>query len=190
MTSDCIVDLLRHGETGVKGYCGSLDVPLNKRGWQQMHRTCEVEIEWRAIISSPLQRCAEFANIFSRERDIPLIFDSRLRELHFGDWEGRCVEELSWNAEEELREFWADPWAYTPPNGERLVDFEERINAAYKEYCDLYKGERILWITHGGVIRLMLYLTQQLTRAELLSASICHASLHTVNMKNLNLVCP
>lgn len=189
MPGNCIIDLLRHGDTGINGFCGSLDVPLSERGWQQMRNTTMVNYGWHAIISSPSRRCAEFAKAFSEQNRLPLVLDARLRELDFGDWEGRTADQLLQNDANGLTLFWTDPWMYTPPHGERLIEFELRVGTAWNDTCGSYKGKRILLVTHGGVIRMLLYLARQLSRTQLLSIDVPHASLHTLNSKDSNLVC-
>lgn len=181
MTSRCIIDLLRHGDTGVNGFCGSLDVPLTETGWQQMHNTIQENFCWQAILSSPLRRCAEFAKTIAEQHHLPLVLDDRLRELDFGEWEGQRADKLMQTDANGLAQFWTDPWTYTPANGERLVDFELRVRTAWAENCARYIGKRILLITHGGVIRMLLYLARQLSRTELLSINVPHASLHTLH---------
>lgn len=189
MPGHCTIDLLRHGDTGVNGFCGSLDVPLSERGWQQMHNATQVDFSWQAIISSPLCRCAEYAKAFAKQNHLPLVLDARLRELDFGEWEGQRVEQLMLENADGLTQFWMDPWNYTPPDGECLLDFEQRVQTAWKYICDYCSGQRILLVTHGGVIRMLLYLTGQLPRAELLSIDVPHASLHTLNPAEADLVC-
>jgi broad specificity phosphatase PhoE len=45
--------------------------------------------------------------------------DARLRELHFGEWEGVSVDELMVNQPEALRLFWKDPGRNAPTGAER-----------------------------------------------------------------------
>lgn len=189
MPGECIIDLLRHGDTEKKVFCGSLDVPLSETGWQQMRTATKVNSGWEVILSSPLQRCATFAKEFAEQNHLLLVLDDRLRELHFGEWEGQCAEQVMREDANGLTQFWMDPWTHTPPNGERLIDFEQRVWTAWKDNCNRYSGKRTLWITHGGVIRMLLYLARQVPRSELLNIDIPHASLYTLNPKELKLVC-
>jgi len=63
------IDLLRHGEpVGGRRYRGQTDDPLSEKGWQQM-RAAVLDVQgWDVIYSSPLRRCAEFAQELSRRR--------------------------------------------------------------------------------------------------------------------------
>ena len=63
MSEFTVVDLLRHGEPdGGQKFRGSVDDPLNVRGWEQMRTAVGNYREWEVIISSPLIRCAAFAH--------------------------------------------------------------------------------------------------------------------------------
>ena len=56
------LDLLRHGETELGGGLrGSLDDALTANGWVQMREAVVARGPWDRLISSPLQRCARFA---------------------------------------------------------------------------------------------------------------------------------
>ncbi|MFZ0006897.1 MAG: histidine phosphatase family protein, partial [Steroidobacteraceae bacterium] len=65
-----LVHVLRHGETeGGARYWGRTDVALSARGWEQM-RAAVAGHSWERIVSSPLQRCAAFAEALAGERHI------------------------------------------------------------------------------------------------------------------------
>lgn len=157
MTGGVVIDLLRHGETGRSGFRGNLDDPLAPAGWEQMQRaTHEAKTRWQVVVSSPLARCADFAHAFAAERGLPLEWDARLAELHFGDWEGQDAEILHREQPQALGRFWTDPWSYTPPGGESLTAFETRVRAAWVDISKRHTSRHVLVVTHGGVIRLLL----------------------------------
>ena len=177
---DCTyIDLLRHGETtGGSRFCGKLDEPLSPHGWRQMHVAVEGAGPWDAIVSSPLSRCADFAWALARRQAIPLDSDDRLREMHFGNWEGRSAAELMAMEPEALTGFWNDPLKHTPPGAEPLTQFQARTLAAWDAVLDRYRHRRVLLITHGGVIRVILGRVLQRSLAHLLRIEVAHASLH------------
>lgn len=179
-TLDIRIDLLRHGETvGGARLRGRLDDPLTEEGWRQMKNAVATRGPWDAIVSSPLARCAEFARAFAAECAIPLRLDARLCELDFGAWEGRDSAEIMKTEAEALRRFWADPYRHPPPGGEPLPDFEQRVLAAWND-LRAHGTQRLLVITHGGVIRLILCRLRGLPRSELLKLDVPLASLHRV----------
>lgn len=172
------IDLLRHGETERGGgFRGSLDDALTDRGWQQMREAVDGAGPWDALISSPLQRCAAFARELAGRRGLPLYLEADLRELHFGDWEGRSAAELMQASAEALGRFWADPYGCTPTGGEPLADFERRVLTALLRLQRRFAGQRLLLIGHAGVMRLLLARQRGLPRARLLEVTVAHGEL-------------
>ncbi|MEE9395375.1 MAG: alpha-ribazole phosphatase family protein [Methylococcales bacterium] len=175
-----IVDLLRHGETEQNGFCGSTDSTLTARGWTQMRSALEDARPWQAIVSSPLLRCADFAREYADRHKIPLRIDKRLREIHFGQWEGQSPAELMKKQPQDLALFWTNPYDNPPPGGETLVTFEKRVLEAWQTIRHMNLDQRILIVTHGGVIRMLLCHSQKLPRTHLLQLEVLHASLHSI----------
>ncbi len=170
------LELLRHGETTQGGGLrGSLDDDLTDTGWRQMREACAAQGTWDAIISSPLKRCAAFAAELAASRGLPLELADGLRELHFGDWEGCHPRDLMVDQADLLGQFWADPYARPAPGGEHLLAFEERILASCADLAQRYAGQRLLVVTHGGVMRLLLARARQLPRHHLLQVEVGYA---------------
>lgn len=151
------IDLIRHGEPrgGVR-FRGRLDDPLSELGWRQMEEAVDGDAPWSRIIASPLARCADFAKKLADERALPLSFDERLRELGFGDWEGKRVEEIMEDDPEALRRFWEDPEKGAPPGGESLLLFRDRVLAGWAAIVAVADDPHPLVVCHGGVIRVIL----------------------------------
>lgn len=172
------LDMLRHGETcGGGGFRGRLDDELSERGWSQLREATVAAGPWQRIISSPLRRCAAFASQLAAERNLPFEVEPELRELDFGAWEGLTAADLMVSHSEELARFWNDPYAFTPPQGEPVADFEARVLSALERLTDRYAGERVLLVTHAGVMRLLLAQARGLPRAKLLQVEVGHAAL-------------
>ncbi|GLZ88387.1 hypothetical protein Pres01_44380 [Metapseudomonas resinovorans] len=172
------LDLLRHGETERGGgFRGSLDDALTDTGWSQMRAGIVGAGPWDVLVSSPLQRCAAFARELEQRLGLPLHFDADLRELHFGQWEGRSAAELMENHAEGLGQFWNDPYSFTPPDGETLLDFEARVLAAGERLLERFAGKRVLLVTHGGVIRILVARARHLPRTGLMQVEVAHGEL-------------
>lgn len=169
------IDLLRHGDTGQRGFRGQLDDPLSALGWAQM-RAAVAQGRWDAIVSSPLRRCAEFARELARERDLPWRMDARLSEYHFGDWQSLPLETIALEQAQALASFWSDPAGHPPPNAERFADFRRRVSLAVHEAAG--SRQRVLIVTHGGVVRLLRCLEQSAGIATMSAIEVPHASLH------------
>lgn len=177
------LDLLRHGETeSGGGFRGSLDDALTPRGWAQMRAATGQAGPWDRLVSSPLQRCAAFAHELGGQLGVPLELEADLRELHFGAWEGRSAAELMEGDAAALGRFWADPYAFTPPGGEPVAEFETRVLQAMERLARQHPGQRLLLITHGGVMRLLLARARGLVRGQLLQVQVGHGALHRLQL--------
>ena len=157
MDNDTVIDLIRHGEPeGGRMFRGVTDHPLSDRGWEQMRLASASESGWQAVVSSPLQRCTEFAETLAEARGLPLEKDTAIREMDFGAWEGRTAEDILARGPGDLAGFWADPENAQPPDGEALPDFRERVVAGWEGLLGRYSGHHVLVVSHGGAIRVIL----------------------------------
>lgn len=98
------------------------------------------------VYSSPLRRCAALASLLG----IP-IYDERLRELHFGDWEMR-----RWN---DIPHHDVDAWAadmthYRPGGGESAADAAQRV-LAFRADLLRQPHQAAAIVCHAGTIRLL-----------------------------------
>jgi alpha-ribazole phosphatase len=170
------IDLLRHGETeGGACYRGRTDDRLTATGWQQMWHAVESVTPWLDIVSSPLSRCASFANALAERHATPLQLDERLREMDFGDWEGRTAAELMTTAPDDLARFWRDPLHHGPPQGESLLSLQKRVLAAWNEIVG--RQRPVLLVTHGGPIRIILNHVLDKLPERLMEINVSHAAL-------------
>ncbi|MHC8321552.1 alpha-ribazole phosphatase family protein [Pseudomonas sp. GB2N2] len=178
------LDLLRHGETELGGGLrGSLDDALTDKGWAQMRAAVIEQGPWDRLVSSPLQRCARFAEELGSQLGLPVQLDKDLQELHFGAWEGRSAAALMETDAEALGLFWADPYSFTPPQGETVTDFSARVLAAVGRLQVACAGERVLLISHGGVMRLLLAQARGLPREQLLNVEVGHGALFSLRVE-------
>lgn len=173
------IDLLRHGETtGGGGFRGSTDDDLTGFGWHQMEVAVAGQV-WDRVITSPLARCRDFARAFAEQRALPLREDARLAEMHFGAWEGCTASELLSRDAEALGRFWRDPVHEGLPGAEPLLTFQARVLAAWD---DILRADepRILVITHGGPIRVILSHLAQRPLERILELDVGHGSRHSI----------
>ena len=155
--SDSIhIYLIRHGMTKYnteKKYLGHTDIPVIQEklsDYNQLHETLN-RIKFDAVYSSDLLRCRQTASLLFDKEDI--IFDQRLREMHFGDWEGKTYEQLK---HEPAYCKWLSDWETEYiPNGENWERFKSRIQQFMHEEIlpEENRGKTITIVSHGGVIR-------------------------------------
>ena len=148
------IDLIRHGEIeGKNTYCGRTDHLLTENGWQQMLDACEDKQHWQVIVTSPLIRCRKFSQYLAAKLNVPLEIDSRWQEMNFGDWDGLSSLEIMAFDEENLQNFWRNPYRHSPTNGESLKIVENRVLQAWNELVEA--DNSVLVIAHGGPIRIV-----------------------------------
>lgn len=175
------IDLLRHGETRAGSvYLGRTDAPLSEHGFRQMAEALPDAPRYHAVLSSPLVRCAAFAKNYAQRHGLPLHFDARFREINFGAWDGCSAAEIAAADPAALENFWRDPIACPPPQAEPLLSFQARVLAGWRELPARYPGQRVLLVTHGGVMRIILCHLQQRPLTDLLNLEVPHATLHRI----------
>lgn len=171
------IELLRHGDTGHRGFRGQLDDLPTEQGLAQM-RAAVAGRSWDVLVSSPLRRCALFAREFATALGVPLRLEPRLAEYRFGRWQGVPMEVLAEKQGAALARFWADPAAHPPPGAETIAQFDARVRAALADVANAFDGRRVLVVTHGGVIRLLTCRALGLPWSRMASLEVPHASLH------------
>lgn len=177
------IDMLRHGETRAGSvYLGRTDAPLSEHGFRQMAEALLDAPRYHAVLSSPLARCAVFAQDYAQRHGLPLHFDARFQEIDFGAWDGRSAAVIAAADAGALENFWRDPVVFTPPQAEPLLSFQARVLAAWQELPARYPDQRVLLVTHGGVMRIILCHLQQRPLTELLNLSMPHATLHSIRV--------
>ena len=155
--SKTIIDLMRHGEpVGGKRYRGQVDDPLSDKGWQQMWDAVGDFTGWQHIVSSPLQRCAAFADALGLRLGVSVSRDPNLKEAGFGDWEGRTAAEIAEQDPLRVLRFKQDPVAYAPPGAEPLHPFHARVGRAWQAILEEHRGKHVLVIGHAGVMRMVI----------------------------------
>ena len=108
------------------------------------------------VVSSPLVRCRAFAEELSRQRELPLSLDDRLREVGFGVWEGRSAAEIEAETPGALARFKSDPVHARPYGAEALDSFYLRVAEALEAILGGHADEHVLLVGHAGVIRMAL----------------------------------
>jgi alpha-ribazole phosphatase len=153
--TDTIIDLIRHGEPqGGRRFRGNaIDDPLTEKGWQQMWNAVAQPTAWTHIISSPLQRCQQFAKALAERQGITASVDDRLKEVGFGCWEGKTPAQLQAQDAQAYNDFYQDPLQHRPEGAESWADFSARVSSAVEDIASQYAGQHILLVTHAGVIR-------------------------------------
>lgn len=148
--------LVRHGTpVGHEGRCvGHYDVELAASALDEVRRFAASAAEPPSlVVASDLTRAAESARALALAWRAELRFDPRLREMSFGNWEGRRWEDIGATDRAALDAWGADWTRVAPPNGESGVALEARVRAALSELLPL-AASGVAVVSHAGWIRI------------------------------------
>ncbi len=153
---------LRHGQTPSSrsnSFCGGgFDVPLTPEGRAMGEAFAEYykDMTWNAIYYSPLERTRVTAEIILAGRDLPMRSSEGLREIAYGKWEGKSVEEVDREYHDEHISWIADPAWYPPTDGEQATSVAARAVKVVQAIRDEYEDGKVLIVSHKATIRIVL----------------------------------
>lgn len=150
---------IRHGQTDWNAearFQGQKDIPLNDKGRGQAKRNGEIlrdliNADAFDFVASPLKRTRETMEIVRNAMgQDPQAYrlDDRLRELSFGEWEGRTVSDLEVSEVKLWAERQADKWHFQPKGGDSYHLLTERVRGWAEAVM-----EPTVVVSHGGVNR-------------------------------------
>lgn len=144
--------LVRHCEPqeDARGLCyGRLDIGLSDAGREHAKRLAAAlgRYEWDAVYSSPRLRARETAVAVNRD----VVIDDDLREIDFGELEGRSYDEIA-ATDPELYGAWMErPTTVHFPGGESFAELKVRALGALDRIRATHEAAVV--VTHGGVLR-------------------------------------
>jgi broad specificity phosphatase PhoE len=143
---------VRHGETdwNLAGRIqGATDIPLNNTGRAQARSTGEKMQgrKWDAIVTSPLSRARETAEIISALLGLgePRAVEGVV-ERNYGEAEGMSGAEVEASY----------PGKMHVPGRESREEVQHRVLEAIHQLAADYRGKNVIVVCHGGVIRSVL----------------------------------
>lgn len=153
--------LVRHGQIQAnidKRWHGWTDSPLTEHGRQQAllasRRLAQEHRDISAIYASPLQRTHHTAQAIADALNKPVALADGLKEYGIGEWEGESFGDL--HQKHGFFDKIRDNPNYAPVGGESLTQVTNRITQALRELAAQHGGEKILAVSHGGVMALAL----------------------------------
>lgn len=150
--------LVRHGVTAwnrARRFQGHIDIPLDDEGHRQARlaagRLASEPVA--AVYASDLGRARQTAEPIARALGLPLGVEPGLRERHYGAFEGLDHDALERDHAEAYARWRArEPDFALPGGGESLRSFHARVQAALQRLVLCHPGERVVAVTHGGVL--------------------------------------
>lgn len=147
------VTLIRHGKTAGNSelrYIGRTDEPLTGEGIAQVE-AAGADPDVQTVYVSPLQRTRQTAQLLFPNARQQVVDD--LREMDFGDFEGRSYNEM---ADDAAYRAWVDSDCLAPcPNGESREQFAQRVCSAFSAVLAQARedGETgLVFVVHGGTV--------------------------------------
>ncbi|MFL6581856.1 MAG: histidine phosphatase family protein [Burkholderiales bacterium] len=148
--------MVRHGETAWNAHGriqGHIDIALNELGEAQaaaVGKRLAAE-HFDAVYASDLQRAYRTACPAVVEVD-RIVKDPRLRERHLGVLQGLTGAEASAGQPAAWQVFKSRNPGVPLEDGESLSDFYRRVIGFLTDMAGKHAGQRILAVTHGGVL--------------------------------------
>lgn len=149
---------VRHGETRfnkeqrVQGRC---DSPLTELGRQQAKETGIKlkDVPFQKVYCSYAERARDTASIILEGRDIPIVWEKRIREMFFGDYEGCNEQELPTDFLQRIMQV-----RFGDVGGESSEEIKDRISSFIRDaYDEAQDGDQILLVAHGSLYFVLLY---------------------------------
>lgn len=163
---DRVFYIFRHGETDwnvVRRCQGHTDIPLNHNGFKQVELLAEkmLNIPLDVVFSSDLSRAVYTGTKVASALNVPIYFDSRLREMSYGEAEGMIYQDAIAKYGEEI---WSKLSSFRRehdhvgfPGGETREESRERFLSLLNEIIKNTDHTQIGISTHGGAIRNILH---------------------------------
>jgi probable phosphomutase (TIGR03848 family) len=153
--------LVRHGRTAsntggvLAGWTPGVSLDETGRAQSEALATRLAPVPLAAMVSSPLERCVETAQLLLANRDsLEVQLDDRLGEAHYGDWTGKELKKLAKDPLWKVVQTHPSAATFPGEHGESLRDTQARAIAAVREW-NAKLGPEATWLacSHGDVIK-------------------------------------
>lgn len=152
---------VRHGETiysQTGGYCGSIDPPLTSEGQEMAAAFADAyqSMPWDAIYCSPMKRTVSTAKPLCEAVGLEMQLRDGLREIHYGEWEGKTQAEVKEQFPEDYVRWLTEPAWNPPTGGETSVEIASRASLVITEIQQTCSSGNVLVVSHKATIRVLL----------------------------------
>lgn len=185
-----MIYITRHGQTNwnvQKKVMGRCDEPLNETGLNQAEETRKnlLDTDIDLIICSPLKRARETAEIINKDRNIPIIYDERIIERDFGEFEGMETKNFDFHG------YWNYYKNMQFESAENIQIFFKRVYDFLEDITKKYEDKNVLLVAHGGIsIPVACYFNGSIPEGSLVEAGLvlgnCQVATYPNDLKSLN----
>ncbi|AWB50445.1 histidine phosphatase family protein [Gemmobacter aquarius] len=172
---------VRHGPTHEKAFTGWRDVPADLSDTAALARLDGYLPQGAVLVSSDLIRAVATADAVAAGRE-RLAHDAALRELHFGDWDGKLWSQVAETHPDLSRAYWEDPGDHCPPGGESWNTAQARVSGAVQRLHTAHRGRDVVVVAHFGVILTQLQQAMGVSGAEVLAQPIDNLSVTRLDL--------
>ncbi len=154
--------LIRHGYVeGIspERFRGLTELHLTEIGLKQASATRDRIVEsWKleAIYSSPLVRCLKTGQIIGEPMGLRPVVISELRDIDYGDWQGRLFAEVEAQWPDLMRTWRTAPQKARIPGAETLEAVHKRVTRWLESILVTTKDRTVAIIGHDSVNRVLL----------------------------------
>ena len=176
------ITIIRHGETMwnvQKRIQGQRNSKLSENGITQAELVAKalVKREFDVLVSSDLGRAIETAKIINKQLLLPHEYNANLRERSFGIFEGKNFAEIEEKYPEEFLRYKERNPEFVVPGGESIEQMYKRITSEIESVARKFKDQKVLIVSHGLVLEMMMYRTFNLKLDEPRAFSINNSSI-------------
>lgn len=153
---------LRHGQTAfsrANDFCGSgMNPGLTSDGEAMAHafKRAYYSTPWQAVYCSPLQRALDTARPLGESLQLPIEERDGLKEIGYGAWEGKSVEDVSREHHDDYLRWTSDPAWNAPTGGEPAIAIAQRALGVIEEIKGKFSDGNVLVVSHKATIRIAL----------------------------------
>jgi ribonuclease H / adenosylcobalamin/alpha-ribazole phosphatase len=156
--------LVRHGATDhtvdkrFSSGLGGSNPGLADEGRAQVRATADwlapLAEEIDAVVTSPVRRTHESAEILAERLDRALQTEDGLAEMEFGSWDGLTFDEIRDRYPDEL-DTWLGSLDHQPGGGESFRVVEKRVLASLERLLADHAGQTLLVVSHVTPIKVL-----------------------------------
>lgn len=167
---------------------GQHDSPLSPTGVMQARLLAGrfTKDSFAALYSSDLGRAHQTARAIADVTGHEIRVDERLRERHFGVFEGLTGAEMKARYPDAFERFAAHDPVYVLPGGESAVQFRDRCVGALTDIASRHAGETIAVVSHGIVLDMLYRTASRLPLDQARGFALLNASVNTFRYDGRN----